>query len=108
VLGFFLASSITALYAVVPKVFPVAVRTTGTGMAMSFGRVGAAAGPYIAGLLMASGMERPQYCLLMAIPVFLAALTLRWMTPIPEDAVPLPEDGGAGKHVALGARASVT
>lgn len=108
VLGFFLASSVAALYAVVPKVFPVELRTTGTGMAMSFGRLGAAAGPYIAGLLIAAGMERAIYCLLMVIPVFLAAITLRWMTPIAEDAAALPEAGGQGGHGAAAARAPVS
>jgi hypothetical protein len=55
---------------------------------MSFGRLGGAVGPYIAGLAMASGFDRPEYCLLLAAPVFLGALVLRWLSPIPEDAAP--------------------
>ena len=84
--GFFIGSSVSALYAVVPKVFALPVRTTGTGLAMSFGRLGGAVGPYIAGLAMAHGFDRPEYCLLLAVPVFLGAFVLRWMNPIPEDA----------------------
>lgn len=86
--GFFIGSSVAALYAVIPKVFALPVRTTGTGLAMSFGRLGGAVGPYIAGLAMASGFDRPEYCLLLAAPVFFGALVLRWLNPIPEDAVP--------------------
>ena len=85
IVGYFLASSVTSMYAVVPYVFPLAVRTTGTGLAMSFGRLGAALGPYIAGLLMAGGADRWQYCLALAIPVGLAGLVLRWAAPIAEE-----------------------
>ena len=86
IVGYFLASSVTAMYGVAPYVFPLAIRTTGTGLAMSFGRVAAALGPYVAGLLMAGGAKRWQYCLALSIPVGLAGIALHFAAPIAEEA----------------------
>lgn len=78
-IGFCLYASINAMYAVVPPVFPATVRTTGTGLAMSVGRLGAVTGPALAGVLMSAGWERPGYCLALAAPMLLAALSLLWV-----------------------------
>ena len=78
-IGFCLYGSINAMYAVVPPIFPAPVRTTGTGLAMSVGRLGAVAGPSLAGMLMAAGWERPDYCVALALPMLAAALCLRWV-----------------------------
>ncbi|ACL61843.1 MFS transporter [Methylobacterium nodulans] len=78
-IGFFLYASINAMYAVVPAVFPASVRTTGTGLAMSVGRLGAVAGPSLAGLLMAAGWDRSGYCAALAAPMLVAALSLAWV-----------------------------
>ncbi|WP_288580953.1 MFS transporter [uncultured Methylobacterium sp.] len=78
-IGFCLYGSINAMYAVVPPIFPAPVRTTGTGLAMSVGRLGAVAGPSLAGLLMAAGWERAEYCLALGVPMLIAALCLRWV-----------------------------
>ena len=76
-LGFLLFGSMASLYAIVPSVFPARVRTTGTGMALGLGRIGAVAGPYAGGLLIAAGWSRPAYLLAMAAPLaFSAAMTL--------------------------------
>ncbi len=74
--GFCLFASINALYAVVPTLFPPAVRSTGTGLAMTVGRVGAVAGPYLAGVLIAEGWPRPVYCTVLALPMLVAAASL--------------------------------
>ncbi|WP_048436176.1 MFS transporter, partial [Methylobacterium platani] len=78
-IGFCLYGSINAMYAVVPPIFPAPVRTTGTGLAMSVGRLGAVTGPALAGMLMAAGWERPDYCMALALPMLAAALCLRWV-----------------------------
>ncbi|PZR13346.1 MAG: hypothetical protein DI532_11525 [Azospirillum brasilense] len=75
-LGFFLHTSITVLYVVVPTVFPPTLRTTGTGFSMSVGRLGAVFGPLLAGWLMASGFDRPVYFAVLAIPMLLAVTCL--------------------------------
>ncbi len=78
-IGFCLYASINAMYAVVPPAFPAVVRTTGTGVAMSVGRLGAVAGPSLAGVLMSAGWDRPAYCLALAAPMLLAAASLYWI-----------------------------
>ena len=74
--GFCLHTSITVLYVVVPSVFPAAIRATGTGFAMSIGRVGAVIGPFVAGLLMQFGYHRPVYCAVLALPMLVAVACL--------------------------------
>jgi predicted MFS family arabinose efflux permease len=91
-LGFFLHTSITVLYVVVPTIFPAAVRATGTGFSMSIGRVGAVTGPLVAGWLMAAGFQRPVYFTVLALPMLIAIAclyTLRALD-VPE---PLLQDG---------------
>ncbi|WP_298955382.1 MFS transporter [uncultured Methylobacterium sp.] len=85
-IGFFLYASINAMYAVVPAVFPVTARTTGNGLAMSVGRLGAVAGPGLAGLLMAAGWDRAGYCLVLAAPMLIAAASLAWVRAAGEEA----------------------
>lgn len=78
-IGFCLYASINSMYAVVPPVFPATVRTTGTGVAMSVGRLGAVVGPALAGVLMSAGWSRPAYCLALAVPMLAAAASLYWV-----------------------------
>lgn len=54
VLGFFLYGTMAGHYAVVPRVFPAIVRTSGTGLALGTGRVGATLGPLLGGVLLAA------------------------------------------------------
>ncbi|WP_106476312.1 MFS transporter [Phytohalomonas tamaricis] len=75
-LGFFLYTTIAVLYVAIPVVFPVTLRSTGTGLAMGMGRIGAVVGPYVAGVLIELGWERSSYFLVLALPVLVAALLL--------------------------------
>ena len=77
--GFCLNASINVLYAIVPETFPPAIRTTGTGWAMSVGRLGAVAGPSLAGVLIEAGWSRQSYFAALGVPMLLAALCLRWI-----------------------------
>lgn len=79
--GFCLYTSINTLYVLVPQVFPTTLRSTGTGLAMTVGRLGAVAGPYIAGVLMTAGWSRPSYIFALAIPMLLAAACLSFLRP---------------------------
>jgi len=76
-LGFLLFASMASLYAIVPAVFPGGVRTTGTGMALGLGRIGAVVGPYGGGLLIAAGWSRPAYLIAMAAPLA-ACAAMTW------------------------------
>jgi benzoate transport len=75
--GFFLVGSMGSLYAIVPTIYPARVRNTGTGLAIGFGRLGAVAGPYLGGLLIAAGWERAAYYGVLALPVLLSAIAIR-------------------------------
>ena len=73
-MGFLLYGSIACLYAMTPSLFPTAIRTTGTGLALGLGRIGATVGPLVGGVLIAAGWIRPAYLLAMATPLILCAL----------------------------------
>ena len=70
--GFFVVGVQFALYGLSADCYPEAVRGTGTGAAVAAGRLGAIAGPMLAGVLLATGMAVPQL-LLALIPLSLLA-----------------------------------
>ncbi len=76
-IGFFLFGTMVSLYAIAPLIYPATVRNTGMGIAIGIGRLGAIAGPYIAGLLIAAGWDRSQYYLVLAAPLIVAVFTVR-------------------------------
>jgi len=82
--GVCLFSSINALYVLVPQSFPARFRSTGTGIAMSAGRVGAVAGPTIAGYLMAVGLDKTAYIAILALPMLAAAFLVLGLRPYEE------------------------
>jgi benzoate transport len=73
-LGFFLLGTMVGLYAIVAVVFPTHVRATGTGVAIGIGRLGAIVGPYLGGILIAAGWQRPLYWAALGVPVLIAAV----------------------------------
>jgi benzoate transport len=83
-LGFCLFTVVTALYVLTPSTFPTQLRSTGTGVAMSVGRIGAFTGPLLAGALIAQGWPRADYCLVMALPALLTVLCIKWMGSRPD------------------------
>ncbi|HEX4709833.1 MFS transporter [Phenylobacterium sp.] len=72
-LGFLLFGSMACLYALVPSIFPAEIRTTGTGVAIGMGRIGATLGPYLGGVLIASAWTRPAYLLALSAPLLVCA-----------------------------------
>ncbi|MCU6793954.1 MFS transporter [Paenibacillus sp. WQ 127069] len=52
-LSFFNLGAWGAMYAYTPELYPTAVRSTGVGLAASFGRIGGVVGPYLVGMLVA-------------------------------------------------------
>ena len=91
--GFFLMGSMAGLYIIVPHVYPPNVRNTGTGLAIGVGRIGAMVGPPIAGVLIAAGWERVAYYSVLALPVLISALAVRYVGYFNER--PAPEGGEA-------------
>lgn len=72
--GFCLYTAINALYFLVPSSLPAEIRSTGTGVAMAAGRLGAVAGPLLAGFLMAMGLSKVVFVALLSVPMLLAAV----------------------------------
>ena len=83
--GFFMIGSMASLYSIVPQIFPARVRNTGTGLAIGFGRLGAVAGPWLGGLLIAAGWQRSVYYAVLALPILVAAAAVRRI-PLPDEA----------------------
>lgn len=55
-LSFFNLGAWGGMYAYTPELYPTSVRSTGVGMSASFGRIGGVIGPYLVGVLLASGV----------------------------------------------------
>jgi benzoate transport len=76
-LGFLLFGSMASLYAIVPTIYPAALRATGTGIALGLGRTGATVGPYVGGVLISMGWNREVYLIVMALPLLVCAVLTR-------------------------------
>lgn len=92
IVGFFLMGSMASLYIIVPYVYPPKVRNTGTGLAIGIGRIGAMVGPYLGGLLIASGWERSAYYSVLALPVIVSAFAVRYIVYFDERTGPAADD----------------
>ncbi len=76
VIGFFLFGAIVGLYVIPPRLYPASVRSTGTGWAIGFGRLGAVSGPYLAGLMRDGGWTVTGVFLFFAVPMLIACFAL--------------------------------
>lgn len=56
VIGFFLSAGVVGCYGIIAQSFPGYLRGGGAGAVIGFGRVGAVAGPMVAGLLLSAGI----------------------------------------------------
>jgi benzoate transport len=93
VVGFFLMAAMAGLYMIIPHVYPPNVRNTGTGLAIGIGRIGAMVGPPLAGVLIAAGWERMAYYSVLALPVLISALAVRYVTYFSEQTAVIGPDG---------------
>ena len=74
--GFLANAAVVGLYALIARTYPTNLRATGTGAVIGFGRIGAALGPFIAGLLLAVGADRGMTSLTMSFGSVVAAAIL--------------------------------
>jgi len=74
--GLMMAGAMTSLYASTPLLFAAEVRAAGTGLAIGIGRLGATAGPFLAGLALQFGIGRSGLYCLFALPPLLVAFIL--------------------------------
>ncbi|SDO81419.1 MFS transporter, putative metabolite:H+ symporter [Paenibacillus sp. yr247] len=75
-LSFFNLGAWGAMYAYTPELYPTGVRSTGVGLAASFGRVGGIIGPYLVGLLVAKDKAITSIFLVFFVAIVIGALTL--------------------------------
>jgi benzoate transport len=69
-------SVIVGFYALIAQSFPTSLRGTGTGFVIGVGRLGAAAGPIIAGYLFDAKLGLPMVAIVMSVGSLVAALAL--------------------------------
>jgi benzoate transport len=74
IIGFLMQGGFVGLYAVAAKIYPTELRTTGVGWAIGLGRFGAVIGPYIGGVLIASGTTMEINFIIFAIPLLLSGI----------------------------------
>lgn len=73
-LGLAVSAAQVGIYAVVPSLFPGTSRAGATGIAIGIGRLGAVAGPGLAGFILASGASNATLFTIMAVPYLLGAV----------------------------------
>jgi MFS family permease len=74
--GALIQACATGLFTLSPETFPAAVRTTGVGVAVTAGRIGAIISPILAGVLVDHGWAAPSLYLLFAGPLVLGAIAV--------------------------------
>ena len=78
-IGFFMEGGFIGIYAAATQVYPTLIRNTGVGWAIGAGRTGAILGPYIAGVLVASGMSMADSFKVFAAPLLVGAAAIGMM-----------------------------
>lgn len=78
--GFTVLGAQFSLYGVAPRLYPLAGRGSGVGVAVAMGRIGSVLGPIVIGRLIAGGANQDQAILVMAPVAVAAGLALIAMT----------------------------
>ena len=73
-IGIFQQGGFTGLYACAVKLYPSDVKATGLGWAIGLGRVGAVAGPAVAGILIDRGVDMQTNFVIFAAPMLIGGL----------------------------------
>lgn len=73
-IGILQQGGFTGLYAAAAKAYPTEFRSTGIGWAIGLGRLGAVAGPAVAGYFIAAGMDMSANFFIFAIPTALGGI----------------------------------
>ncbi len=74
IIGFLMQGGFVGLYAVAAKIYPTELRTTGVGWAIGLGRFGAVIGPYVGGVLIASGTTMEINFIIFAVPLMISGI----------------------------------
>lgn len=75
-LSFFNLGAWGGIYAYTPELYPASVRSTGVGLAASFGRIGGIIGPYLVGILVARGIPITTIFWIFFVSIVIGALAV--------------------------------
>jgi MFS transporter, putative metabolite:H+ symporter len=75
-LSFFNLGAWGAMYAYTPELYPTEVRSTGVGLAASFGRIGGVIGPYVVGEMIGRGVSITMVFVMFFITILIGAFAV--------------------------------
>ncbi|MEC0139963.1 MFS transporter [Paenibacillus macerans] len=78
-LSFFNLGAWGGMYAYTPELYPTSVRSTGVGLAASFGRIGGIIAPYLVGMLVARHVAVGSIFWLFFVTIVIGALAVWWL-----------------------------
>lgn len=78
-LSFFNLGAWGAMYAYTPELYPTSVRSTGVGLAASFGRIGGVIGPYLVGYVTSRGMPMTGVFLIFFVAIVVGACAVLFL-----------------------------
>lgn len=78
-LSFFNLGAWGGMYAYTPELYPTRVRSTGVGLAASFGRIGGIIGPYLVGMLVAREVAIGAIFWLFFAAILIGAAAVLWL-----------------------------
>lgn len=78
-LSFFNLGAWGGLYAYTPELYPTSVRSTGVGLASSFGRIGGIIGPFLVGMLLARGLPMTFIFMVFFVSIVIGALVVLFL-----------------------------
>jgi MFS transporter, AAHS family, 4-hydroxybenzoate transporter len=75
-IGIFVQGGFNGMYPTLSRVYPTEIRTTGTGLAVGVGRLGAILGPTIFGILSDSGLSTSTLFSIFSIPLLITGICI--------------------------------
>ncbi|MCY7487856.1 MULTISPECIES: MFS transporter [Paenibacillus] len=78
-LSFFNLGAWGGMYAYTPELYPTKVRSTGVGLAASFGRVGGIIAPYLVGMMVARQVAVSAIFWLFFVTILIGAIAVLWL-----------------------------
>ncbi|RKE39019.1 AAHS family 4-hydroxybenzoate transporter-like MFS transporter [Paraburkholderia sp. BL23I1N1] len=93
IVGFCVIGGQISLNALAANLYPTAIRATGVGWALGFGRIGSIIGPVVGGLLIASGLDLTSLFAVSALPGLIAAVAVWLLTALRAPRVPHAQVG---------------
>ncbi len=73
-IGFGIQGGFVGMYSVAARLYPTEVRATGVGWAVGLGRIGAIVGPFVGGLLIASGLSMTTNFIIFSVPLIISGV----------------------------------